>query len=499
MSLIMDAISLSLDLKLFIVLDVLLVRKFHAPDGTGQPVRGYLASKLGLRDEEMALRVANDNLQSILASTAFEQCLRTPESFDPVLVSRAHILKLAMLLRELLEDKPHDNSGAVWTEAYNIFVSHKHIPNIERDDPEYYALLTHFKYQVYRRLKQSEPDKDLLDRIFPFNDISSSHLTMPARDFYAVSNNVRDLILSGEYTVDQAAAVVSFFDLIFSFLALTCGEMELPLLLQQRESSHTARSQPPAVPERAAFAHRDSPRIDNAPVEVNEYDDSDNEYYEKSALFFALDRERAGQSPQQQQQQQQQQQSQPQRQKPMQQRPDSGGEEVHTPQRRSMARRSHTSPPKSPHGQHHPHRPLLIDSQSENESDHSYNDPISDSEAPPSDDEKYAVSPFPLHPKFTPLVATNSPREDRKASPSSRQIVRRRKSRPWTQQEVQALEDGIRIHGTSWRKILEMHGKEGTQILADRSQVNLKDRARTEKRLRLKNNQPLGPFEIIQC
>ncbi|TPX38821.1 hypothetical protein SeLEV6574_g07600 [Synchytrium endobioticum] len=65
----------------------------------------------------------------------------------------------------------------------------------------------------------------------------------------------------------------------------------------------------------------------------------------------------------------------------------------------------------------------------------------------------------------------------------------------WTDDEVGALEDGMRQHGTRWSAIEALHGRNGTGRLGQRDQVQLKDKARVEKARRIKLGLSLGPFE----
>jgi hypothetical protein len=71
----------------------------------------------------------------------------------------------------------------------------------------------------------------------------------------------------------------------------------------------------------------------------------------------------------------------------------------------------------------------------------------------------------------------------------------RRPKNPWTDYEVQLLEDGIRDFGSGqWAKILARHGRGDGGFLAGRTSVDLKDKARNEKRRRQRNGEALGGF-----
>lgn len=74
----------------------------------------------------------------------------------------------------------------------------------------------------------------------------------------------------------------------------------------------------------------------------------------------------------------------------------------------------------------------------------------------------------------------------------------REKSIPWSQIEKDTLEKGMIRFGTSWALILRSYGKNGmtNNVLENRTQIQLKDKARTIKREREKAGQPLGIFEL---
>ncbi|CAG8734552.1 16451_t:CDS:2 [Dentiscutata erythropus] len=63
----------------------------------------------------------------------------------------------------------------------------------------------------------------------------------------------------------------------------------------------------------------------------------------------------------------------------------------------------------------------------------------------------------------------------------------------WTSEELQALEDGMREYGTHWVRILEKHGTSNGP-LKNRTQVQLKDKARNEKQRRMKAGMDVGVF-----
>ncbi|CUS14375.1 unnamed protein product [Tuber aestivum] len=78
-----------------------------------------------------------------------------------------------------------------------------------------------------------------------------------------------------------------------------------------------------------------------------------------------------------------------------------------------------------------------------------------------------------------------------KASPNSRRAGLPSQRRPWTTEEENALMAGLdRVKGPHWSQILAMFGAGGTvnEVLKDRNQVQLKDKARNLKLFFLKSN-----------
>ncbi|CAG8591717.1 1209_t:CDS:10, partial [Diversispora eburnea] len=70
-----------------------------------------------------------------------------------------------------------------------------------------------------------------------------------------------------------------------------------------------------------------------------------------------------------------------------------------------------------------------------------------------------------------------------------------RKSRSeWSQSELNALIEGMKEFGTAWAQIKVKY----SSVLSKRTQVHLKDKARSEKERRIKSNYPLGIFEIVK-
>lgn len=86
----------------------------------------------------------------------------------------------------------------------------------------------------------------------------------------------------------------------------------------------------------------------------------------------------------------------------------------------------------------------------------------------------------------TKATSTSTP------SPAIRHILRR----PWTKMEEQALTEGLKEFGPQWSRILEHFGAGGTrnEELKNRTQVQLKDKARNWKMSYLKNNQTLPDY-----
>lgn len=66
--------------------------------------------------------------------------------------------------------------------------------------------------------------------------------------------------------------------------------------------------------------------------------------------------------------------------------------------------------------------------------------------------------------------------------------------KPWSQEEERTLLEAMEeVGGTHWAKILELHGPGGSQseVLKDRNQVQLKDKARNLKMFFVRNNAPM--------
>lgn len=67
----------------------------------------------------------------------------------------------------------------------------------------------------------------------------------------------------------------------------------------------------------------------------------------------------------------------------------------------------------------------------------------------------------------------------------------------WTEAENAALEQGILKHGCNWRLILDNNITKGDKSLINRTNINLKDRARSEKARRMKSGLDLGVYENL--
>ncbi|ORX79864.1 hypothetical protein K493DRAFT_308460 [Basidiobolus meristosporus CBS 931.73] len=75
--------------------------------------------------------------------------------------------------------------------------------------------------------------------------------------------------------------------------------------------------------------------------------------------------------------------------------------------------------------------------------------------------------------------------------------LQKRGKKPWREEELEALVQGMRLFGTSWAMILNHFGPNGVlgNALRGRTQIQLKDKARNEKNKRQKLGIPLDVFE----
>jgi hypothetical protein len=75
---------------------------------------------------------------------------------------------------------------------------------------------------------------------------------------------------------------------------------------------------------------------------------------------------------------------------------------------------------------------------------------------------------------------------------SQNKFMRKKKKRvEWSQEELDLLEEGMEKFGTNWSLILDM----SSGPLQNRTNVQLKDKARNEKRRREREGIPLGIFQ----
>ncbi|CAG8659690.1 23425_t:CDS:2 [Dentiscutata erythropus] len=82
--------------------------------------------------------------------------------------------------------------------------------------------------------------------------------------------------------------------------------------------------------------------------------------------------------------------------------------------------------------------------------------------------------------KRNPQIPTKLPTTTQTVITSSLRVRRKKNRKKWTEHELNALEAGMEEYGTSWTKIYEKYGN-AYGILRDRSQTQLKDKARNEK------------------
>jgi hypothetical protein len=75
--------------------------------------------------------------------------------------------------------------------------------------------------------------------------------------------------------------------------------------------------------------------------------------------------------------------------------------------------------------------------------------------------------------------------------PQNKLKRKKQKRIEWTQEELEELEEGMKKFGTNWTLILSM----SSGALKNRTNVQLKDKARNEKRRREREGIPLGIFQ----
>ncbi|ODV91016.1 hypothetical protein CANCADRAFT_31808 [Tortispora caseinolytica NRRL Y-17796] len=103
------------------------------------------------------------------------------------------------------------------------------------------------------------------------------------------------------------------------------------------------------------------------------------------------------------------------------------------------------------------------------------------------------ASPVPLPISPNGLPRTHTPQR----RPKSRYALGTGSRKHWTKEEEDVLVAAvIEVRGPHWSQILALHGPGGTksEILKDRNQVQLKDKARNIKMSYLRNKAPLPPF-----
>lgn len=96
------------------------------------------------------------------------------------------------------------------------------------------------------------------------------------------------------------------------------------------------------------------------------------------------------------------------------------------------------------------------------------------------------------------IAETNLQKVQRKPKPvavnNGDQVNRSRSKTPWQDDEVKALENGIGKYGRGWASILSEYGG---HFHPSRTNVDLKDKARNEKRRREKLGVNLGAFGMV--
>jgi protein TBF1 len=94
------------------------------------------------------------------------------------------------------------------------------------------------------------------------------------------------------------------------------------------------------------------------------------------------------------------------------------------------------------------------------------------------------------YPRATSHPSSTSTKAGSLAAAAARRPNAPSPRRPWTQEEEKALLDGLeRVKGPHWSQILALYGAGGSisEVLKDRNQVQLKDKARNLKLFFLKS------------
>ena len=73
----------------------------------------------------------------------------------------------------------------------------------------------------------------------------------------------------------------------------------------------------------------------------------------------------------------------------------------------------------------------------------------------------------------------------------------KRVKKMWTDQELDALEEGMRQYGKQWSVIKKKYGDKG-QVLKHRTAIQLKDKARSEFVRRQRDHIETGVFGIME-
>ncbi|AOA61705.1 Telobox-containing general regulatory factor [Komagataella phaffii CBS 7435] len=104
-----------------------------------------------------------------------------------------------------------------------------------------------------------------------------------------------------------------------------------------------------------------------------------------------------------------------------------------------------------------------------------------------------------LHPNFEQITNELLPSEIQKQQIlliSHPNKIRQGYRRPWTEEEERALKQALELKGPHWSQILELFGAGGkiSEALKNRTQIQLKDKARNWKMFFLKNNFPVPSY-----
>ncbi|KAH3684401.1 hypothetical protein WICPIJ_004626 [Wickerhamomyces pijperi] len=111
---------------------------------------------------------------------------------------------------------------------------------------------------------------------------------------------------------------------------------------------------------------------------------------------------------------------------------------------------------------------------------------------PTTDPALLAASATAISSMNEPIVESSKSKADVTGPPRIRNILRR----PWLPAEEAVLSEALQVIGPHWSKILEAYGPGGSknEVLKNRTQVQLKDKARNWKMAYLKNGQPVPDY-----